>query len=208
MTAGDALADLASAIDLVLTGAGYQRVPPTSADVAPTSIAAFEDPYAIVAVRTFATLPELTQMWLETQDQVVDLVTRSVTSIDAKAWDGYLVLATADRVPIGRASDLQAITSNTRRIRKLVVTGDDLVGAASEAAYIVAVRRSLASLLPLQIEVVHDVIDPLEELPSRLQAVGVSTQDVRTMLDAYRDGRPMVGALHESWGRIRGGDGA
>jgi hypothetical protein len=187
---------LSATIDYVLTTSGFRRISASVLSSGLTSLSVYEDPYVVVGVRAFDTFQELTSEWLNTQERVIGLLTENITSLDAKSWDGYLFLVTPGVAPSNRSSELNDIRGNTRRLRKLVITGKELVDSAVEAEYVASVRRSLAPLLPLEVGSVTDVLDPLQELPSRL-GHGTERDDATVVLEAYLDGRPLVAALHQ-----------
>lgn len=126
------------------------------------------------------------------------LVGSNVVSTDPKSWDGYLVLVTAERVEPTHAGTLTSIRSNTRRLRKLVVTGDDLPSSIDTPLELAAsVRRSLASVLDLTIEQSRSRIDPLETIPDRINLSDEESSDLAVLLGAHKRGIPIVEALFE-----------
>src|SRR6478609_5956254 len=98
----------------------------------PSDAIAFEDEYAVIAVWAFDSVDSLVNGWGAAQDHVVRLLGTNVMNTDPKSWDGYLVLAAVDGVPEALAAELSNIRSDTRRIRKLVITADDVPSRVSD----------------------------------------------------------------------------
>lgn len=180
----------------MLAASGARQIPRNRYPEWPQSALAYEDEYAIIAIWQFSSFADLSNSWLEAQDEVVRLVGSNVVSTDPKSWDGYLVLVTAEGVAASHSETLTSIRSNTRRLRKLVVTGDDLptmIGTPLELA--APVRRALAPVLDITIEQSHRRLDPLETIPDRIDLSDEELSDLVVLLDAHKRGIPIVDAL-------------
>lgn len=173
-----------------IEGGRYESWPPRAM--------AFENEYSIVAVWTFDSVHDLVASWSAAQDQVVRLLGTNVVNTDPKSWDGYLVLAAADRVPERLVADVSSIRSDTRRIRKLVMTADDLPRNVSDLLQITPhVRRALAPVLNLEIDPRLGRSDPLDSLANRLpQEIGARGL-VSAVVAAYEAGESPLEALHD-----------
>ncbi|MGK0721850.1 hypothetical protein [Leucobacter sp. W1478] len=165
----------------------------------PAEALAFEDEYTLVAVWLFDTFEDLEESWLAAQDNVIRLLGSTLISTDPKSWDGYLILVTADTVPQGKAALLSNIRTNTRRLRKLVVTGDDVPPQISSTLEIApAVRRALAPIVDLTLPDSLNRADPLGSIIERNGLVGREAESLEVFLSAYRRGYPPVEALYEA----------
>jgi len=151
-----------------------------------------------VGVRIFPTLGELVAEWQDGQSAVTDLIGSNVVDIQYKAWDGYLLLITPAPASNEWGAELNEIRANTRRLRKLIVTGDDFDISETEVQMLVRLREKLAPLIPVQLDSIGEATDPLADLPDRLAREGINRQHVLTILEARSAGEPMVSALHES----------
>jgi hypothetical protein len=176
---------------LTQSGAGYRIVKDAEMDGWPSdAIRVFEDPFAIVAVCVFDTWGDLVSGWQDAQGAFVELISAHLNLVDAKAWDGYLVLLT----PGSRGDDrdtIDAIRYDTARVRKLVA-------AAPELETVDDIVRALLPLLPLVVDLelqpIRSVFDLLGET---LTDAGVDRRLVDGLLDAFTQQRPLVDRLHE-----------
>lgn len=181
---------LAAASD-VLQGAGYRRVSEERVRAwPPPAPRIYEDPYSVAALVVYDTWGDLATGWVDAQAALVELISSHFSAGDAKTWEGYLVLMTPSVLP--REAQLEAVDvrSNTRHVRKLVATGEEIrtVGDMS---------RMLLPLLPLEPAVVGaphgSAIDLLPELLSRR---GLDRQTVEVLVTAFRNQEPLVERVH------------
>jgi hypothetical protein len=150
----------------------------------------FEDQYGIVAIVVYETWGDLSLNWIDAQASLVDLMSQHMSTQDAKAWEGYLVLLTPSLT--GRETSLEAtrIRYDVSRVRKLVVTGNEIRTIAD-------VETFLLPLLPLEVgpsTLPHSV---LELLPNLLEVKGIPTAETRVVIDAFLEQKPIVESLHE-----------
>ena len=188
--------DLLVLVEGLLGTAGMQRVATPNL---PSLWGVYEDVYAVVGVAEYETIDELVTGWLDAQEQLAGLMSGSVTNIGAKAWDGYLVLV-CSQTPLGeQIAQLSEIRSNTRRTRKLLLVQDSSLVALSEDLHASRrrVRRTLAPLMPLDIPDSSKFVDPLDELPARLQVPGFDVEDLRVLVSSYEGREPLVAKMHE-----------
>lgn len=163
----------------------------------------YEDPLAVIGYAVFESVSRLRADWISAQEQLAKTISGALYNMGSKAWDGYLILATPERGSSDDAADLTAIRSNTRRLRKLVITGTELGDEPLDVALLrSSVHRALAPLRPLSIPESVGAIDPLAGLPTRVSVHGLSTADLEAVVAAYVEGRPMIQALHS---RLQGG---
>ncbi|MFK4296642.1 hypothetical protein ABH924_001787 [Arthrobacter sp. GAS37] len=170
----------------------------------PSHAMAFEDEYAVIAVWPFDSVDALVNGWGAAQDHVVRLLGTSVVNTDPKSWDGYLVLAAVDGVPEGLAAELSNIRSDTRRVRKLVVTADDLPSRVSDPLEVTPhIRRALAPILDLDVNSGLGRSDPLDSLPTRLSASLVAAEHLLAVVAAYEAGGSLLDELHDELTKLR-----
>jgi hypothetical protein len=162
----------------------------------------FEDALTVVGYVVYQTVGELLASWMEAQEEVARAISRSEFDLGAKAWDGYLVLATPERSTSSQSVELAAIRSNTRRLRKLLMVGEDLQ-SGGDLSLATIVGRCLAPLAPLDLPLGTGVADPLADLGARVHVPGLSAADIDAVVEAYRENRPLIQALHD---RTRKGD--
>lgn len=195
MTLGTSV-DLLSVFDYLMLSAGMQRVSTVQTSQWPASSRVYEDRFSIIGCFYYDSFSRLSTHWLDAQDLLVSLMSASLAQGDAKSWDGYLILLTNGSVSRNQALKLTEIRSNTRRVRKIVITGDDL--RAPEGTDILPqLRRNLGPVLPLTIQVQPRPSDPLASLAERLGHNAARSGQVAAILEAYREGRPVLTALHD-----------
>jgi hypothetical protein len=185
--------DLISACSSVLEGGGYEPIRNGFPKWNTTSTRLFEDKYNVVGLAVFVTAADLLSSWADLQGELVEVISRHVSQMENKAWDGYLVLLTSAIAPSSYA-DIEGIRSDTTRLRKLVATGEDLSTASD-------VERLLRPLLPLR--TAHGTIGPgaaLDLLPQLLAAHGIAESTTRVIVEAFIEQEPLMDALH----RLRG----
>jgi len=164
----------------------------------PVGSMAFEDEYSVIAVWTFESVEELIARWGIAQDHVVDLLGANVIATDPKSWDGYLILVAMDGVPEEMVAELNSIRSDTRRVRKLVLTADDFPSRVFDPLELTPqVRRTLAPILDLDLDTTQGRADPLATLPSRIAGVLDSNAHLDVVIAAYEAGESPLKALHE-----------
>ena len=181
---------LAAASEIFHAG-GYLSVDQRRVEKWPiTNARIFEDPCSIVAVVVYETWRHLSSGWTQAQGMLVELISEHVSSAEAKAWDGYLVLLTPDIPSIHEQIEATRIRQDTSRVRKLVAAGGELRGLAD-------VERALLPFVPLradpQFAVQESVLDMLPELLARK---GLPEDAVRALIDAFSEQRPLIEALH------------
>jgi hypothetical protein len=155
----------------------------------------YEDVHSVIGVVACNTVEELIEVWLAAQDDVTSIMSGVIPSTNSKAWDGYLVAATEQVPRDEQVAEVAAIRANTRRLRKLVMTGDDI--GRDAIRFRNGIRRCLAPLLPLEIQQQGPAADPISGLPSRVSVPGMTSQDVLVVIEAYETGVPPLQALHE-----------
>lgn len=150
----------------------------------------FEDDYAIVAIVVYETWKDLSSNWSDAQALLVEVMSRYITSYDAKSWEGYLVLLTPSPVGKHDRSEIIRIRYDISRVRKLIATGDDIQTLED-------IKQLLLPLLPLQVETVEPVGESvLAILPNLLSKRGLPEQAIRVVVDAFLEQRPIVESLH------------
>lgn len=164
----------------------------------PAGSMAFEDEYSVIAVWTFESVEELVAGWGAAQDHVVDFLGANVIATDPKSWDGYLILVSMDGVPEELVAELSAIRSDTRRVRKLVLTADDLPIRVFDSLELTPqVRRTLAPILDLDLDTTPGRSDPLATLPKRVAGAFGDSAHLDVVIAAYEAGKSPLDALHE-----------
>lgn len=199
-TSADLMGGLLGGVDAILKSAGATRVPTRKLSGLTGNVdglvAVYEDAQSFVGLASYASVASLRDGWLQAQEDLALFSSNSISSLGAKAWDGYLVLLSTQAIPEREVAAVTAIRGNTRRLRKLVVAPDDVASATPErlARFL---RRELAPLLPLDLPKNGTYQDPVKALPQRLNVAGMAATDIKTVLDAYDAGSPMVVALHQ-----------
>jgi len=178
-----------------LEDGGYQRITSGFPEWNTSTTRLFEDEYNVVGVAVFASCGELLSSWAELQSSLVEVISRQVGSAESKAWDGYLVLLTAGVAP-SENLEIEEVRYDTTRLRKLVLTGDDLREADD-------VERLLRTLLPLPDERRSiGQTSALDRLPDLLVSHGVKREITALLVDAYRDQKPLMETLHRNRGLL------
>lgn len=147
-----------------------------------------EDKYGVVVLVVYDTWSDLNASWRDAQASVVEALSRRFTRLDRKAWDGYLVALTPALVSEGET--VHQIRYDTTRVRKLVATGEELRTLGD-------IERTLLPLLPLaEAELpADDATSLLDQLPSHLEAAGVSSELAAAAVRAFKQHEPIVAAL-------------
>jgi hypothetical protein len=173
----------------VLVAAGFQAAAaPSAPDIG--GIRVFEDPYTIAAVAVYEAWGDLLANWVQAQSAVARLIAEHFRRMDAKVWEGYLVLLTPSIVPTGQGVEANDLRRNTQYLRKLLGTGEDISTLAD-------VERVLLPLLPLPQGGSAPAGSALEMLPEILAEKGVSRSDTEVVVRAFGDQQPVVERLHE-----------
>lgn len=181
---------LAAASEL-LEKAGYREVSSERIESWPRPGArVYEDPYSIAALVAYETWHDLSTGWSDAQAALAALMSRYLTRDDSKSWDGYLVLLTPSVPPEEERLVAADIRSNTRHVRKLVTTGDELRDLRD-------VLRTLLPLLPLE----PNIVTPSQEsvldlLPDLLAGHGIEQEAVHVLIGAFAKQEPLVETLH------------
>ncbi len=185
-----------AAASKVLEENGYQRVPTERlGQWATTNARVFEDDYGIVAVVAFETWADLAENWPDSQGGLVELMSRYMSSEDAKAWEGYLVLLTPSMPGPAVQLEINRIRYDTNRVRKLVATGDELTSLSE-------VERALLPLLPLQVATASILAESvLDLLPMLLSRRGIPEDMTDAAIRAYREQQPIMERLHRHRGQ-------
>lgn len=188
---------LIAEISRLLAESDIVRVDSTRHPSWPLDSMAFEDEYSVIAVWTFASVEDLVAGWGAAQDHVVDFLGANVIATDPKSWDGYLILVAMDGVPEALVAELSNIRSDTRRVRKLVLTADDLPSRVFDPLELAPhVRRTLAPILDLDLDTTPGRTDPLSSLPMRLAGTLGNSTHLDVVIAAYEAGESPLEALH------------
>lgn len=183
--------DLIAASTSVLEAGGYQSIREGFPEWNTTATRLFEDKYNVVGIAVFATTTELLQSWTDVQGALVDVIAHCVGQSERKAWDGYLVLLTTALAPESD-HDIEAVRSDTTRLRKLVATGEDLAAPGD-------VERLLRSLLPLRDH--RGSIGQgtaLDLLPQLLRELGIEEATTKGLVKSFIEQEPLMEALHRT----------
>lgn len=157
----------------------------------------YEDVYSFIGVAWFSSVQEMAARWASVQEELWRVAALAPGRLGVKAWDGYLVLITPEAIPTSLASEISSIRSDTRRLRKIVLTGDD-IDEGSPVSVAASVRRALTPILPIMIGPTATILDPVATLPARLAPTGIGLPILEEVVAAYRRGEPMVQALHRA----------
>lgn len=202
MTLGSSV-DLLAGFDYLMLSSDMQKVSSAQTARWPSYSRLYEDRFSIVGCFYFDSFTSLSNNWLDAQDLLVSVLSANLPQGDAKSWDGYLVLLTNGSVSRNQALKLTEIRFNTRRVRKVVITGDDL-RVRDGTDMLPQLRRNLGPVLPLTIQVQPRPTDPLSSVAERLSHSAARTGQVAAVLEAYRKGKPLVTALHDHLESNRG----
>lgn len=142
---------LLAAATEVLTNGDYVVVPGIP-EWSQVTVRLFEDVYNVVGVVVFETVHEMLRDWTDLQAALVGVMSGGIRRGESKSWDGYLVLLTPAISP-SEGERIERLRYDTKRLRKIVATGDDLQTPAD-------VQRVLSGLLPLSITHTAELADP------------------------------------------------
>jgi hypothetical protein len=154
----------------------------------------FEDAYGIVAVVVFSSWQDLVAKWTDVQGAFVELISTSVAREESKSWEGYLALLTPGLVAESEQGQIERISQDTGRVRKLITTGAHLQDQSD-------VETALLSLLPLQEAAeVSSNDNILSRLPNLLSGPNLSKEAISSVVQAFQEQSPLVEALHSYLG--------
>lgn len=176
-----------------LTDGGYRQVP--SEVIEPHELAGarvFEDSYGVAAVVVFESWDELVISWPDYQSGLVELMSRHLPSVEAKAWEGYLVLLTSGSAGEAAQDQASAIRYDMTRVRKLV-------GAGAELQSLSGLERVLRPLLPLKPHALtSESASAVDLLPDLLGSDDLPREAVRVAVDAFKNSKSILDALYRS----------
>lgn len=182
--------DVLAAASETLISQGYTRV---ASDIGEQVWGAngrlFEDAYGIIGLVVYETWTELSSRWSDAQALLVQVISRHVSSAEAKAWEGYLVLFTPALLPSEARNEADRIRYDTGRVRKLLATGEELQSLSD-------IQRVLLPLLPLDEPGVSAQESTLSMLPDLLGAKGLSKISVEVLVKAFLEQQPLLERLH------------
>jgi hypothetical protein len=142
----------------------------------------------LVVHETWASLVE---GWGDDQARLVELISAYMTRADPKSREGYLVLLCPAAPPTEEAGRLQEIRYDITRVRKLIAAGDELTELAD-------VERAILPLLPVR---APSELEPessaLDFLPDLLEEQGIDRADSESLVEAFREQRPLLEAIHK-----------
>ena len=173
-----------------LANAGYEQA--TTAEFGSGNGRIYEDRYGLVCVAVFGSWAELAATWPDLFGDLVELVSESIPSSDAKVWETYLVMLTPDRLSAKERPVASAIRYDMRRVRKIVATGDEIQQVSD-------IERVLRPLLPLQPLAADSTTSEsaLDLLPGLLGSDKLPTIAVNAAVYAFKDGAAIVTALDQ-----------
>jgi hypothetical protein len=144
-----------------------------------------EDNFGIVAIVAFETWIELSRCWNDAQASLVKLLDTRLGRLDAKSWDGYLVLLCPMALTREQKQEKNALEINLSRVRKMVFADEQLTTLKD-------VERALSSFLPLEINSsAAPTLDVLAALPDLIRGPSLTPAVVAAVIAAFRDGRPI-----------------
>src|SRR5262249_3267445 len=120
---------------------------------------------------------------------LVELISKNLSSSEAKAWEGYLVLLTPGVLPSEARTEADRVRHDTSRVRKFVAAGEGLQNIAD-------VHRVLMPLLPLDGIDLRTTESTLSVLPELLATRGLPKRAVEVIIKAFLEQQPLVERLH------------
>jgi len=182
--------DLIAAATKTLQDGGYRQITARFPDWNNQTARLFEDKYSIVGLVVFETCGELLRTWTDLQGSLVNVISHHVGREESKAWDGYLVLLSPGIAP-SEDNGIEAIRYDTRRVRKLVATGDDLRGLTE-------VERVLRPLLPFAVGSASvGQGTALDLLPKLLSAHNIPEETTKALVEAFRKQASLLETLND-----------
>lgn len=175
----------------LLTRNGYQEGKNVAlSEIDRSSHRIFEDAYGIVAVVVFSSWQDLVAKWTDVQGVFVELISTNLAREESKSWEGYLVLLTPGFASETDQRQLERISQDTGRVRKLVTTGAHLRDQSD-------VEMALLSLLPLKVTAeASSSSNILNRLPELLSSPELSKEVISTIVRAFLKQEPLVEAVH------------
>lgn len=150
----------------------------------------FEDPYGIVATSFFVDWTDLHRSWPDAQGELVEIMSHALDRSEPKAWEGYLILVTPESISEEVARTLAVIKRDINRLRKLVVTGEELDSLSS-------LHRALLPVLPLETaDAGGSSLGLLDTLPRLLaDSSGIPAPTTHALIRAFLDNEPLMEAI-------------
>ena len=186
--------EITAAASRHLEEADYTRIDEAALGEAAGRGRFFEDTYGVVLLVVYETWNSLLDGWSEDQARLVDLMSAHMTRSDPKSWEGYLVLLCSASPPADEHERMQDIRYDISRVRKLIAAGEELRELAD-------VERTILPLLPVsppsELEPETSALDLLPEL---LEEEGIERGDSEALIEAYREQRPLLDAIHRRGG--------
>jgi hypothetical protein len=171
-----------------LSQSGYFEVPSPHVNDGLSRV--FEDSYGVVMVQVFESWPALTDGWPQAQGALVELLSSVLLQPEAKAWEGYLVLMTPGHAGQDRLHEVTELRYDTRRVRKIVATGESISTLRD-------VATALLPLLPIEAGTARTpAVGLMELLPDLLEASGVDPDVTQAAIGAFIGNRSIVEAIH------------
>jgi hypothetical protein len=185
---------LLAAVSDLLVSSGFRAVSiESSGEWGSSHVRLFEDPYSLAAIVVYDTWKELLNRWPDAQAAAVDIVSTRVAKSEPKSWDVYLVLLTPAFADVIAAREVNAIRYDTTRVRKLILTGDELRTLDD-------VRRTILPLLPVNPVALAPPKDVLIQLVDALANRGIDRDDASKVVTAFTNNEPMISALYRGPG--------
>lgn len=150
----------------------------------------FEDPYGVVATAFYSDWAQLHRSWPDAQGELVEILSEALDRSEPKAWEGYLVLVTPEVVSTEEARALAVIKKDINRLRKLVVTGEDLDSLSG-------LNRALLPVFPLDTGAGGAAASGLlDSLPSVLaESSGIPPSTTNALMEAFLENEPLMEAI-------------
>lgn len=149
-----------------------------------------EDLYGFIVLVIYETWGDLETNWTNAQGAVVNFLSKILPRTEPKIWEAYLLLVSPLPSTESIRHKAEEIRHDVSRLRKLVVTGDDLKEVDD-------VGRILRPLLPLEEQTMDlgegDLLDLLPELFAQLD---VDRGAAQAIVNAYRNDEPLLERLY------------
>lgn len=175
-----------------LSHAGYSPVPSERCGLWPApQPSVWEDRFGIVAVIAYMSQSELLSLWTQAQDALVRLISENLDAGEPKSFEGYLALFCVEPVPQEKMPAFDAISSDTRFVRKLV-------GVSSEGIDEELVKDTLRSVLPIARTGVMDrSADPFQHHVNAV-ADGIAPHALwHAVIESRRQRQPLMKAIED-----------
>lgn len=150
----------------------------------------FEDVYGVVAIAFFSDWTALAQSWPDAQGELVEILSQALDRSEPKVWEGYLVLITPEPASPEQAREMAIIRKDINRVRKLVITGEDLSNLS-------ALRSALLPVLPMTMSEAATTSSGLfDALPVMLaDSSGIPPRTTAALIDAFLGNEPLMEAI-------------